>query len=72
MQPGIYFVQDKTIIVARSKNNTIFYDFFDKKDYIHTIEKSIEKVNPREVFGELEAMLWSNDLGRILDLAGAA
>ena len=72
MQKGIYFVEGKTVIVARLNNSTIYYDFFDYKRDSHKIDKPIEQITQKEIFGDLESRLWNDDLGRILDLIGAA
>ena len=66
METGIYFVGEKTVIVAKVSTGTLVYNFFDKKDLYSLIEKSIEQLEEKEVFGKEKVSKWDN-LERIID-----
>ena len=66
METGIYFIGEKTVIVAKVSAGTLIYNFFDKSDLYRTISKPSEELIEKEVFGKAKFSKWAG-LERIID-----
>ncbi len=69
MEDGIYFFEEKTIIVSETNQITLIYDFFNyKSSGLKYIKKPLKEVSKEEIFGKKKVIRWDG-LGRIIDLA---